>query len=161
MVYAKTNNINLSNVTQRSDYVVRLVRAVPSICSDLTSDAEKPLFWCPLGHANTARSGGHVREGFLDSWRSAAPFCMSTDGPSSCQWCTRSARSGRTARGRCGARTRRARASQRTPSCTAGLAEGAAAALPRRAWGKGYLDDQDLNQQTGFVETRARARRMS
>ena len=83
--------------------------------------------------------GGHVSEGFLDSWRSAAPFCMSTDGPSSCQWCTRSARSGRTARGRCGARTHRARASQRTPSCTAGLAEGAAAALPRRAWRKELL----------------------
>ena len=27
------------------------------MCSDLTSDAEKPLFWCPLGHANTVRSG--------------------------------------------------------------------------------------------------------
>ena len=51
-------NTSLSNVTLRSNYVVRLVRAVPAMCSDLTSDAEKPLFWCPLGHANTARSAG-------------------------------------------------------------------------------------------------------
>ena len=54
----KSNNINLSNVTLRSDYVVRLIHAVPTIYSDLTSDAEKSLFWCPLGHANTARSAG-------------------------------------------------------------------------------------------------------
>ena len=104
--------------------------------------------------------GGHVSEGFLDSWRSAAPFCMSTDGPSSCQWCTRSARSGRTARGRCGARTRRARASQRTPSCTAGLAEGAAAALPRRAWGKELLWLQREFRAEKWFKGRARARRI-
>ena len=62
--------------------------------------------------------GGHAREGSLDSWRSAAPFCMSADGPSPCQCCARSERSSRTARCRCGACTRSARTSCCAPSCS-------------------------------------------
>ena len=61
----KRKNLSLSNVTPSSDYVVLLIRAVPTVVSDPAPDIEKRRNLCPLGGAGAVRGGGRSASGSL------------------------------------------------------------------------------------------------
>ena len=154
------SNLSLSNVTLSSDYVVLLIRAVSTVVSDPAPDIEKRRNVCPLGGAGAVRGGAEVSERFSSSSRPAAHRSMSVDSSLCCRCRARSARGVRTARGRCGACTRSARASCCAISYCAELGSGGDGWPSQTARRQGYLDDQDLNQQTVSTVTRARSRRV-
>ena len=61
----RNENLSLSNVTLSSDYVVLLIRAVPTVVSDPAPDIEKRRNVCPLGGAGAVRGGGRSASGSL------------------------------------------------------------------------------------------------
>ena len=152
-------NLSLSNVTLGSDYVVLLIRAVPTVVSDPAPDIEKRRNVCPLGGAGAVRGGAEVSERFSSSSRPAAHRSMSVDSSLCCRCRARSARGVRTARERCGACTRSARASCCAISYCAELGSGGGGWPAQTAWGKRFLGRSDLNQQTAMIVRSARARR--
>ena len=160
LLYAEMKNLSLSNVTLSSDYVVLLIRAVPTVVSDPAPDIEKRRNVCPLGGAGAVRGGAEVSERFSSSSRPAAHRSMSVDSSLCCRCRARSARGVRTARGRCGACTRSARASCCAISYCAELGSGGGGWPSQTAWRKRFLGRSDLNQQTVSTVTRARSRRV-
>ena len=113
-----------------------------------------------VGRCGRCAGGREVSERFSSSSRPAAHRSMSVDS-SLCYRCrARSARGVRTARERCGACTRSARASCCAISYCAELGSGGGGWPSQTARGKRFLGRSDVNQQTVSTETRARSRRV-
>ena len=84
MLYAKSKNLSLSNVTLISDYVVLLIRAVPTVVSDRAPDIEKRRNLCPLSGTGAVAGEAEVSEQFSSSARPAAHENMSVDSAPVC-----------------------------------------------------------------------------
>ena len=165
MLYAKSKNLNLSNVTLIFNYVVLLIRAVPTVVSDRAPDIEKRRNLCPLSGTGAVAGWAEASERFSSSSRPAAHQNMSVDRYLCCRCRARSVRGVRTARGRCGACTRSARASCCAPShtisyCTE-LGSGGGGWPSQMAWRKRFLGRSDLNQKTDLMAPSARTRRVA
>ena len=113
-----------------------------------------------VGRRGRCAGGAEVSERFSSSSRPAAHRSMSVGSSLCCQYRARSARGVRTARGRCGACTRSARASCCAISYCAELGSGGGGWPSQTAWGKGFLGRSDLNQKTALMAASARTRRV-
>ena len=113
-----------------------------------------------VGRCGRCAGGREVSERFSSSSRPAAHRSMSVGSSLCCRYRARSARGVRTARGRCGACTRSARASCCAISYCAELGSGGGGWPSQTAWRNELLRPQMESRAEKWFKGRARARRI-